>query len=86
MIYLLLALVIVSAVSFFWIRKLIKDKKSLAFKLEYADSRIDFYQKNRQAYQAVMDKLTEGKKDADKLKEKVNNSNGSDLADILNGL
>lgn len=69
-----------------WIKKLRADKKSLQFKLDYADTQIDFYQKNRQAYDSVIEKLTEKKKNAVKLREQINSSDGSDLADILNEL
>jgi len=79
-------IILVSITSFLVIRKQVKDKQSLEKKLKYADTRIDFYQKNRQAYQAVIDKLSEGKKLDGKIKEKINNSDGSDLSDILNEL
>jgi len=88
MIYLILGAItiIISGISFLWIKKLRKDKKSLEFKLDYADTRIDFYQKNRQAYQSVIDKLMEKRENADEIKEKINNSDGNDLSDILNEL
>jgi len=76
----------ISVGSFLWIKNLYKKNKSLKKINDSLDERIDFYQKNRQAYQAVLDKLMEGKKDADTIKETVNNSDGSDLSDILNGL
>ena len=78
--------ILVGSISFLVIRKLSNDKKSLEFKLDYADRQIDFLQKNRQAFQAVMDKTMENVKDAEKLKEKINNSTGDDLSDILNSL
>lgn len=81
---LLIALSILASVLI--IKNQIKGKKSLQRQLDYADSRIDFYQKNRQAHQSVIDKLTEGKKLDESLKEKINNSDGSNLADILNEL
>ena len=79
-------LIAVSAVGFLWIKSLKKKNKSLEFKLDYAENRIEFYQKNRQAFQAVIDKLMEKKKNAEILKKKINNSDSSDLADILNEL
>lgn len=71
---------------FFWIRGLYKKNRSLENVIEYQDTRIDLYQKNKKVYQAVLNKKMEGEKDAEKIKEKINNSNGSDLSDILNGL
>ncbi len=79
-------IIAISCIGFFVIKELITDKKDLHFKLDNAEKQIEFYEKNRQAYSAVIDKLTEGKKNADKIREKVNNSNGSDLSDILNEL
>ena len=79
-------IILVVIISILVIRGMWKKNKSLKREVDYLDSRIDFYQKNRQAYQAVTDKLMKGKKDADKIKETVNNSDGSDLADILNSL
>lgn len=52
----------------------------------YLDKRIDWYQKNRQAYQSVVEKLMEKKKNAIKLREKIDSSDSSDIADILNEL
>ncbi len=85
-IILVCVIIAISCIGFFVIKKLINDNKDLHFKLDNAENRIDFYQKNRQAYDSVIEKLTKGKKNADKIREKVNNSNGSDLSDILNEL
>jgi hypothetical protein len=79
-------IILVSGISFFVIRGLLKKNKALKVIQEQLETRIDFYIKNRQAYQAITDKLTKGRKDAEKIKETVNNSDGSDLADILNSL
>jgi hypothetical protein len=76
----------IGAGGFFWIKGLIKKNKALKKENKYLDQRIDFYQKNRQAYQAVLDKIMKGKKHANEIKETINNSDGSDLADILNEL
>ena len=88
MIYLILSLVIagIGTGGFFWIKGLYKKNKSLKTENEYLDQRIDFYQKNKQAYQAVTHKLMEKKKNAKVFEEKVNNSDGSDLSDLLNEL
>ena len=79
-------IILVSGISFFVIRGLLKKNKTLKVIQEQLETRIDFYIKNRQAYQVITDKLIKGRKDAEKIKETVNNSDGSDLADILNSL
>lgn len=71
---------------FFWIKGLYKKNKSLKQEVTYLDERVDFYQKNRQAYHAVTHKLMEKKKNAEVFEEKINNSDGSDLSDLLNEL
>ena len=81
-----LIIALIGTGSFFWIKILYKNNKSLKHKIDYLDTRIDFYQKNRQAYDSVIEKLTEKKSNADKIREKINSSDGSDLADILNEL
>ena len=63
-----------------------KKVKSLDRALDSAQERINFYQKNKQAYQSVIHKLMEKKKNAEIFEEKVNNSDGSDLSDLLNEL
>jgi predicted Holliday junction resolvase-like endonuclease len=79
-------IILVGITSFFVIKKLIGDKKSLQFKLDFADKQLDFYRKNRALYQRVVEETTKDKKNADKIREKIYSSDGSDLADILNEL
>ncbi len=72
-----------------WFVGKIKLKKAIDKKqkeIARLDNRIDFYQKNKQAYQSVVEKLMKRKKNATKLREKINSSDGSDLSDILNEL
>ena len=72
-----------------WIVGKIKMKKTIASKqreIDHLETRIDFYQKNKQAYASVVEKLMKRRKNAVEVREEINSSDGSDLADILNKL
>lgn len=88
MLYILLVIIIilVFATAIFIIKSMIREKKALQFKIDSLDRRIEWHQKNRQAYQEIINKTTEGKNVSEKTKEKIYNTDGSDLANILNEL